>query len=199
MQELVVNSQVELAIITNPVPTPSLEMEPYKEFQLCFFVSVRHPLAGIRQISAESLAKYPIIIGRSKTARSRARDLLSSARSKGLKLNVLMHSEWPDAVREAVKQSEAIGVLYRDLVEQGVREGTFKILNVAGLNMSVISYIVYPRGKLLSQGAQEFLGVLRTNCQHGGRNPLPLQSSPGKTTPTTKRNARVAPLYPDSR
>jgi DNA-binding transcriptional LysR family regulator len=190
MQDLVVNSQVDLAVITNPVPTPSLEMEPFKEFQLCFFVAAHHPLAATEEVSPETLDKYPFIIGRGKAARSRTDELLSSVRSKGLKLNVLMHCEWPDAVREGVKQSEAIGILYRDLVEQGVREGVFKILNVAGLNLSVISYIVYSREKCLSQTAQEFLGFLRAARQQSGRSALLFQSSPQR--PGRRRPSRVA-------
>jgi DNA-binding transcriptional LysR family regulator len=85
--------------------------------------------------------------------------------SERLNLNVLMRCEWPDAVKTAVAHSDAVGVLYLDLVEQGVKAGLFKIINVAGINLSVLSYIVYAKGKPLSQNAREFLGFLRASGQ----------------------------------
>jgi DNA-binding transcriptional LysR family regulator len=166
MQELVVNSEVDVAVITNPAPLASLVMEPFKTFQLCFFVSQDHPLASARDISVEMVAQYPLVIGRAKKARSRVDEVLSSMAANGVKLNVLMRCEWPDAVKSVVREGEAIGILYLDNVEQGVRAGQFKIIDVAGVNLSIISYIVYPKEKALSQNAQEFLRFLRAACQN---------------------------------
>jgi hypothetical protein len=59
-----------------------------------------------------------------------------------------------------------------------VQAGQFKILNVAGVNLSVISYILYSREKPLSQAAQEFLQLLRgaannNNILRGAQAPRP--------------------------
>jgi len=172
MQDLVANSEVEIAVITNPAPTASLVMEPFKKFQLCFFVAAQHPLARMGKVPPETLAKYPLVSGRPKKGRSRTGDLLGSMSEKGIKLNVLMRCEWPDAVEAAVREGEGVGILYRDSVEHGVRSGRFKILNVIGVNLSVISYILYSREKALSQTAQEFLRLLRGAANNGINRPL---------------------------
>jgi hypothetical protein len=85
----------------------------------------------------------------------------------GVKLNVLTRCEWPDAVKAVVRGGEAVGVLYRDSAEQGVRAGQFKILNLIGVNLSVISYILYARAKNFSKPAEEFLRLLRDVANAG--------------------------------
>lgn len=161
MQDCVINGELDLAVITNPAPTASLEMEPFKTFRLCLFVSAHHPLARARHVSAEVLAKYPLVSGREQRVRSRTDELLGSMRTRGINLKVLMRCEWPDAVKAVVREGEAVGILYRDLIEQGVKAGRLRIINVAGVNLSIISYIVYSAEKPLSQNAKEFLDFVR--------------------------------------
>jgi DNA-binding transcriptional LysR family regulator len=113
-QELIKNSALDLAVVTNPTPTDSVQMEPFKTFQICFFASSTHALATRKEISIEALARYPLVIGRAKKARSRTDELLSSMAANGVKFDVLMRCEWPDAVKSIVRQGEAVGLLYRD-------------------------------------------------------------------------------------
>ncbi len=171
-EELLKNSELDLAVVTNPIPTESIQMEPFKTFQICLFASSTHPLAQESEIPIETLENYPLVIGRAKKARGRTDELLRSIAASGVRLNVLMRCEWPDAVKSIVRQGEAVGVLYRDSVEQAVRAGAFKILNVIGVNLSVISYILYSREKSLSQAAQEFLRLLRAAAKGGSGRSL---------------------------
>lgn len=189
MQDLVLNSEVELAVITNPYPSSSLEMEPFGELKLCVFVATHHPLANRKEIKPEELALFPLIIGRTRKGRSRSHELLGSMAARGLKLNVLMRCEWPDAVKAVVREGEAIGMLYEDVVEEAVSNGLFKIIKVAGLNLTVLSYIVYSRERPLSQNAQDFLALLRaargkspsskTAVQAGKASSVPCSSTQG--------------------
>jgi hypothetical protein len=54
-----------------------------------------------------------------------------------------------------------VEIHYEDIVAEGIRGGRFKIIKVAGVNLSVMSYILYSKDKPLSQNAQEFLQWLR--------------------------------------
>jgi len=95
-------SKVELAVITNAIPSPALTMEPFRNFQLCFFVAAHHPLAKAKQVSADTLTGYPLVTGRRNIARSRTEAILGDLAARGLRLNVLLRCEWPDAVRGVV-------------------------------------------------------------------------------------------------
>jgi DNA-binding transcriptional LysR family regulator len=161
MQNLVMASKVELAVITNPAPSRAITMEPFRPFQLCFFVAADHPLAKAKQVSAETLTRYPLVTGRTKIARSRTETVLGDLAARGLRVNVLLRCEWPDALRGVVEQGEAVGIHYEDVVAQGIGSGRFKIIKVAGVNLSVMSYILHCKEKPLSRNAQEFLQWLR--------------------------------------
>ena len=67
----------------------------------------------------------------------------------------------PDAVKTVVEQGEAVGILYWENVRRGVKSGQFRIINVIGVNLKVVSHIVYSREKALSQAAKTFLYFLR--------------------------------------
>ncbi len=82
IQELVRTSELDLAVVTNPAPMESVQMEPFKTFELCFFVSSAHPLASSKTVSVEALARYPLIIGRAKKARSRTAEPVEQHRRK---------------------------------------------------------------------------------------------------------------------
>ncbi|MGH7825055.1 MAG: LysR family transcriptional regulator [Candidatus Binatia bacterium] len=165
MQDLVLGSQIDLAVITHPYPCSSLKMEPFREFELCVFVSPRHPLAKRREITLEELSRFPLVFGRPQKRHHRTDGLLSSMRAKGLNPNILMRCEWPDAVKAVVREGEAVGVLYYDVVAPAVNEGVFKTVKVRGLNLTVLSYIIYSKEKPLSQNAQEFLALLWTGSK----------------------------------
>lgn len=164
IQNLVLNSQVELAVITNPSPSPLLVSEPFRDLELCVFVARHHPLARAKEIKADTLARFPLIIGPRK-AGTRTDELLSCLTAKGLKLNVVMRCEWPEAVKVVVAKGEGVGILYRDIVEAAANNGLFKIINVRGLNLKVLSYIVYSKEKSLYRTAEEFLALLRARAK----------------------------------
>ena len=161
IQELIVNGDLDLAVITNPSPLESLEMEPFTSFELCVFVSHDHVLAAAREVSVETLARYPLVIRESGRARSRTDEVLSSIRAKGVDLDVAMRCDSPDAVKIIVEQGDAVGILYWENVKRGVRSGQFRTINLAGVDLTVVSCIIYSRQKALSKAAKTFLYFLR--------------------------------------
>lgn len=62
-QELLNNSELDLAVVTNPIPAESIQMEPFKTFQICFFALSTHALAQETEIPIEALEGYPLVIG----------------------------------------------------------------------------------------------------------------------------------------
>jgi DNA-binding transcriptional LysR family regulator len=143
------------------------------------------------------LAKYPLVSGREQRTRNRTNALLGSMKPKGLHPKVLMQCEWPDAIKSVVSESEAVGILYRDLVKHGVEAGRFKIIDVAGVDLSIISYIVYSREKILSQDAQKLLGFLRARRQENALVKSQLRG--GRIAPvdnTDGARGGISPIYP---
>jgi DNA-binding transcriptional LysR family regulator len=161
IEDSVLTSEVELAIIANPLMSPLLEMEPFRKEILSVFVAARHPLAKKKKISPEELAALPLIIRGGRNSRNLTDEFLCGLIARGLKPNVFMRLESLEAVKAAVKDGKGGGILYRDVVDTDVRLGMLKILDVTGVDLTCSSYIVYSRKTPLSRGAQDFLALLR--------------------------------------
>jgi DNA-binding transcriptional LysR family regulator len=72
-----------------------------------------------------------------------------------------MKSDSAQGVKVAVAQGLGVGLLYRSHVEQEIRKGELKVLNVPGLKKHIQSFIIYKAERPLSPAAQEFLELLR--------------------------------------
>ena len=175
VEDLLLKSDVDLALISDPYPSPLLEMEPFRELKICVFVARHHPLAKRAEIEAEELAQFPIVAGRAKRGEGRFAEFLRRMSSKDVKLDAAIRCEWPNLVKAIVRSGEAVGVLYRDFLETPGSSGVFKIVNVAELNLSVMSYIVYRKDKPLDPNARDFLALLRA----------------ARTAPTSRKGARL--------
>ena len=72
-----------------------------------------------------------------------------------------MKCDSAQGVKVAVAKGLGVGLLYRNHVEQEIRRGELKVLNVPSLKMHIQSFIIYKAGKSLSPAAQAFLELLR--------------------------------------
>jgi DNA-binding transcriptional LysR family regulator len=114
------------------------------------------------------LAQAPLIV---RTRRnSSSRQILGEIEQHGFELNVLMKCDSAQGVKVAVARGLGVGLLYRSHVEQEIRRGELKVLNVPGLKMHIQSFIIYKAERLISSAAHEFLQLLRQSRernQHG--------------------------------
>ncbi len=161
IEEQVLKGNVDLAVIANPPPNAALEMEPFRKEALVVFVAAKHPLAKKKFISPAEFSNLSLIIRGGRNTRNRTEELLDQFHVKGYTANVLMRMESPDSVKTAVRREGFAGILYRDVVEAGVDTGQFKILNIPGLDLSGVSYIVHAKAKPLSPAGLAFLAELR--------------------------------------
>jgi DNA-binding transcriptional LysR family regulator len=72
-----------------------------------------------------------------------------------------MACESPEAIKQAVSQGLGIGFLYYDAVRDSVDRGSFKLINIRGVNLVGQTYIICHKERPLSPNAQEFLKLLR--------------------------------------
>jgi DNA-binding transcriptional LysR family regulator len=94
-----------------------------------------------------------------------AEGILKQVERRGLKLNIIMYCDSPEAVKAAVKARIGLGISYRDIVEPDVRKGDLKVIKVPELKTQINSFIVYHKERPLSPIAQEFLTLLRGRSQ----------------------------------
>ena len=161
IERLVLNSEVEIGLITNLSHTPTLSYEPCRKEKFLFFVSPSHPLAQKKEMTVAEMAQAPLIFRKGKSSRTMVWEVLKQVQKQGFKLNIVMHCESTDAVKTAVSAGMGLGILYQDHVESEIRKGELKEIRVPELNMQLDSYIIYAKEKPLSANAKDFLTLLR--------------------------------------
>jgi DNA-binding transcriptional LysR family regulator len=148
------NSELEIALVTNPSHCPEIVCEPYEEMELVAFCLPTNPLVG-KKLSLKQLLEAPIVLKGGGRVQSALINL-------GYRMNIALQCETSETVKAAVVMGMGIGILYRNGIAGRLGMGNLRVLNVPELKeMSVKSSIIYDRRKALSPVAQEFLQMLR--------------------------------------
>ncbi|MGE5820798.1 MAG: LysR family transcriptional regulator [Deltaproteobacteria bacterium] len=161
IERMVLNSEVDIAIINNASSNQSLTIEPYREEPLVVFASKRHPLAKKRRLAWQDFERVPLLIKKSTGTKGTTERFLQSLKKKGLKPNLAMRCDSPEMVKALVKRQMGAGILFRETVEPEIKKGEFKIIQLPEQNYEAKSFIVFRKERPLSNVAQEFLQVLR--------------------------------------
>ena len=159
IERLVLSEKIDVGLVVN-VSSPSLLIvEPFRYQEMVVIVPKQNALSKKRKLTMAELAQAPLIV---RTRRnSTSKQILGEVEQHGFELNVLMKCDSAQGVKVAVAQGLGVGLLYRNHVEQEIRRGELKVLNVPALKMHIQSFIIYKAGKPLSPAAQAFLELLR--------------------------------------
>ena len=178
IERLVLTSEVEIALVTNPLGSPRITVEPYRRENVLAFVSVAHPLARRTEMAPEEFARAPLVLLGTGKGEGSVQRILNQLKERGLKPHVAMRCESPEAVKSAVGRKLGLGILCQDLVTPEIKRGDFKSIRVPELKMSVDSFLLYPKDRPLSPAAKGFLTFLRQRLQNSSRkNRLPRNRS----------------------
>ena len=159
IERLVLESEIDLGLVTNPPSSPLLRLEPYRRETMVIAVSRHHALAHKRELTLKELAQGPLIIRERK--QSSSRKFLDQLEQLAYEPNILMICDSASAVKNAVLGGLGIGIIYRDHVKREMKNGDLKALKVKGLKkVRFQSFIIYRKDKQFSHPAQDFYDML---------------------------------------
>lgn len=162
LEQLILNSEIEIAVTTTPSHFPSLTYEPYRQMKMVVFAAARHPLAQRQQLTLADLARASLVIMRQKeAARSGTEEFIEEMERRELKPKILMRCDSSLAVKHAVKSGAGVGLLYKDTLEPELRNGELRIIKVPELKIHLHNYIAFRKEEPLSPNAQDWLILLR--------------------------------------
>jgi DNA-binding transcriptional LysR family regulator len=162
IEELVLASQLEIAVVTGSgVTSTELVAERFRQQKLVFFALKNHPSAARGFLPLEKIEEFPLVIRENYDGRGTGEQLLKQLRGRGLKLDIALRCDSPDAVKSAVQKGLGLGIVYRDVIQSEISEGKFKLVQFKGVNFVGQSFIVYNRASSLTQPAVDFLTLLR--------------------------------------
>jgi DNA-binding transcriptional LysR family regulator len=195
IEKHLLNSELDLAVITNPSHIPGLIYEPFDQMEVVAFCIPTNPFAG-QTLSLKKLAEQPLVLRRA----GRIESILTS---QGYRTNFALRCEVSQSVKVAVQTGMGIGIIYRNAIARRLADGSLKVVNVPELNeMGIKSVIAYDGRTPLSSIAQEFLTLLRERATRVQKMRNPLTSSPsrnGRERKLRKRqrvSAKPARKYP---
>jgi len=152
------NSEAEIALITNPSHRAELMYESYEEMELVAFCLPTNPLAR-KKLTLKELAECPLVL----RGGGRLEKVLTNL---GYRMNVVLRCEASTTVKAAVRMGMGVGILYRNAIASRIAKGNLKMINVPELKeMGIKSFVVYDKRKPLAPMAQEFLQILREKAK----------------------------------
>ena len=161
IHDLLLKGELEVAVCSRAPGSSQLCAEPYVPSKLVAFAAKDNPITKRKKLNLADLENIPLFIRSNSGGHSTTHLMMNELRKQGYKLNIAMRCESPEAIMTAVSQRLGIGFLYYDAVKAAVERGSFKIIQIRGLNMEGQTYIVYNNERPLSPNAQEFLKLLR--------------------------------------
>jgi DNA-binding transcriptional LysR family regulator len=151
LEQGVLNSETEIALITNTSNSSLLVYEPYRKHELVAFARSEE-IFGQNRMTLETLARVPLVV------RKGCRSLREFSK-RGYDPNLAVECRANECVKAAVLKGIGVGILFRESVEN---EPDLKILNVSELKtIECRSYITYAKNKPLTPLAHAFLQLLR--------------------------------------
>jgi DNA-binding transcriptional LysR family regulator len=150
--------EVEMGLVTLPIPDPPGPVRPLYRDRLCFCVAARHPLAGRKRLRLEDVAEQPLLAHK---AGSVTRSLVEGTFSaRGLVPRIAMEISSPEVLRRMARSGLGIAVLPEISIREEVRRGQLVVLPVTGWTLDRVSGLLLPPGGPPSRGGREFLKIL---------------------------------------
>jgi len=171
---LVLNGDVDMAILllTDVLPNRRLAMEPFCVEPLMAFVHPRHPLAKKPRTTLEDFGRVGFVIRKRVGRTGATSQYLQDLRKQGVDLKVVMRCDTPEGVKEAVRNKMGVGLLFRESVENNIKRGEFKAIELPVDAVEAANFIVYHKSRPLSPLAQDFLTLLRQRQDRSIKSPI---------------------------
>ena len=159
VEQMLMRSEVEAGIITYPSHTPGITTQTLCSSGVAAVVPARHRLARKAKLSEAELGEIPFIV------KSNGR-IEAFLKQKQLNLRIVMRCESGEAVRGAVECGLGVGLLYRENVAHGLKDGYLKALRIPWLKEVQFQWFLVFRDDLpLSAIARDFAVLLRQRCR----------------------------------
>ena len=152
------NGTVEVGVLTLPITSPSLKIQPIFRDKLMLMVSPRNPLAKYKLVPVSEIVKQPLLFP--KTGHTR-RLLDKLFKPHNAELRVRMELPSIGMIKTFVAADVGISIISESFARDQVKSGEVKLLNVEGLDLWRELALVYRRDRSLPRAVQSLIGMIR--------------------------------------
>ena len=156
----------DLGLVSYPESTREIAAIPLREEEMYLAVPPNHPLAGRLEVAAADLNGYPFI-GFDEDLRIR-REIDRYLRGRGVEVNLAMHFDNVQMIKEAVALGQGISILPARTMQAEIEQGRLVAvgLNAPGLVRPV--GIVHRRRKKFNRATDALLGMMVASREVAG-------------------------------
>ncbi|MCD7893702.1 MAG: LysR family transcriptional regulator [Erysipelotrichaceae bacterium] len=148
IENLLLENKLDIGIVEGDIRNPKIIKEPIIQDQLVFISPSSHPLTKYKIIQTSQLAQYPFIL-REKGSGTRAKFDQFMNRYK-----VDYHTAWTchswESIKQAVLNDFGLSIISIHMIENEIKSGQLKILNVENWDCHRSFFICYHETKELN-------------------------------------------------
>ena len=160
------NGTVEVGILTLPVQSPSLKIQPIFRDKLMLMVSPRHPLAKHKAVPVREIAKHPLLFP--KTGHTR-RMLDKLFRPYNAELQVRMELPSIGMIKSFVAADLGVSLISGSFACDEVEAGRVKLIDLEDTELYRELALAYRRDRTLSVATKAFIALLRQILASGNK------------------------------
>lgn len=152
------NGAVEVGILTLPIQSPSLKIQPIFRDKLMLMVSPKNPLAKFKVVPVSEIAKHPLLFP--KTGHTR-RLLDKLFRPHNAELQVRMELPSIGMIKSFVAADLGVSLISASFARDEVEAGRVKLIDLEDAELYRELALAYRRDRTLSVASTAFVGLLR--------------------------------------
>ncbi len=160
LSQLVMDRKIEIGVVSAPMTSPLLTVEPYRREKLVLFAHPEYPPLRRGGASKNKGLCIPLIMRHPINHGDVTQRITRAFASRGIDVHVAMRCGSPQAIKEAVRAKAGVGVLFKSTVEAELKRGEFKIFRSPGSSIDAYSFIIYRSDATLSPSAAQFFELL---------------------------------------
>lgn len=159
LQKLLLDNQMDIALIEGSVEELELHAESFNSDQLLLITPPVHPLLSVKELKLEDLIKYPMLL---REKGSGVRTYIDDAFSvRGITIHPRWESTSTQAIVKAVNLGIGISFLPKLLVNKDIENGIVKTHEISDMKLSRQHYIVWHKNKYLTTVAKQFIELCK--------------------------------------
>jgi LysR family transcriptional regulator, low CO2-responsive transcriptional regulator len=152
------NGQVEVGILTLPIQSPSLKIQPIFRDKLMLMVSPKNPLAKFKVVPVSEIVKHPLLFP--KTGHTR-RLLDKLFRPYQAELQVRMELPSIGMIKSFVAADLGVSLISASFARDEVESGRVKLIDLEDAVLYRELGLAYRRDRTLSVASTAFVALLR--------------------------------------
>jgi len=164
LEQMILNGDIEIGLTSVPPRSSVLRSESCTPLKLAVFDAKEFRIANHSDLALEDLAKLPLVIRDNRDGRGPIETVVRKLREQGYRPNIAMRCESPEAIKAAVSKQVGVGILFEVLIQEELKRGTFKQLNVKDFSAEGSTYVLSHKERPLSACADAFLKILKDFC-----------------------------------